>query len=183
MVAPVPAQIANLPTGLPAAARRRFPLRSRHSDVPSTSRTPARNLPTFRHSEALSSPLYFHHFANPSSRNRFIFTSMQNPRGCTLQRSRRQTFRRSNLSTLLFASAWRLFVASPYSFLPSFPLFSIVCSLISQNTRGGGASARPRVPVSLCALCASVANPTLIVDESQADLTSVRRHFMLWPRF
>ena len=52
--------------------------------------------------------------------------------------SQPQTFRPSSEPTLLFASAWSLFVVSLYSFLRSFPLFSIVCSLFSGNTPGGG---------------------------------------------
>ena len=48
------------------------------------------------------------------------------------------TCRPSNVTTLLFTKACRLFVVSLHSFPHSFPLFLIVCSLFSQNTRVGG---------------------------------------------
>src|SRR6266852_5579467 len=177
MVTPVPAQISNLPPRL-RAARRRFHFRSRHSGASSTSRTPVRDLPTLRHFDTLSSPLCFHTLANPSSRNLFIFTSRQNPRGCTLQRSRRQTFRPSNLSTLLFASAWRLFVVSLHSFLHSFPLFSIVCSLFAENTRVGGTS----TAYSRHSLTPSETEGSLATFNRPAHLTPAPRDFMLWRR-
>src|SRR6266852_4037744 len=175
MVTPVPAQISNLPPRL-RAARRRFHFRSRHSGASSTSRTPVRDLPTLRHFDTLSSPLCFHTLANPSSRNLFIFTSMQNPRGCTLPRSRRQTFRPSNPSTLLFASAWRLFVVSLHSFLHSFPLFSIVCSLFSENTRVGGTS----TAYSRHSLTPSETEGSLATFNRPAHLTPAPRNFIFW---
>ncbi len=62
--------------------------------------------------------------------------------GVYSRHSRRQAFSPSGMPTLLFASTCRLFALSFHSFLHSFPLFSIVCSLFSENTRGGGASSR-----------------------------------------
>src|SRR5258707_4154512 len=56
-------------------------------------------------------------------------------RGVPVHPSRRQTFRTSGMPTLLLSKACRLFVVSLLSFPHSFPLFSIVCSLFSQNTR------------------------------------------------
>ena len=54
---------------------------------------------------------------------------------------------RSNVPTLLFATAWSLFVASLPSFRRSLPLFSIAYSLFSKNTRVGGIRMWVRRPV------------------------------------
>src|SRR5258708_21348444 len=53
--------------------------------------------------------------------------------GAYSRHSRRQTFIPSGMPTLLFALTCRLFALSFHSFLPAFPLFSIVCSLFSEN--------------------------------------------------
>jgi hypothetical protein len=47
-------------------------------------------------------------------------------------------FQASNVSTLLFTKAWRLFVLSLRLYLHSFLLFSNGCSLFSEITRVGG---------------------------------------------
>ena len=88
-----------------------------------------------------SSPLCFHTLTNPFSRNPFLFTSMQNPRGVSPSPL---LFRNSCLRVLcasvanpFFSYSCRLFGLSLRSFLHSFPLFSIACSLFSEN-RGWG---------------------------------------------
>src|SRR5713226_8526910 len=62
------------------------------------------------------------------------------PQGCTQSSS---TFHESPLqfrvsvANPMFSAACRLFVVSLRSFLHSLPLFSLVCSLFSQNAGGG----------------------------------------------
>ena len=51
-----------------------------------------------------------------------------------------QTFRPSEPPTLLLTGTCRLFRLSLRSFPHSLPLFSMVCSLFCENTRGGGGS-------------------------------------------
>ena len=76
MVAPVPAQISKLRTRLPAAARRRSsPLLTTHDAL---------------HTVFLS-PLCFHTLTNPFSCNPFLFTSIQNPRGCGVKNPKLST--------------------------------------------------------------------------------------------
>ena len=48
------------------------------------------------------------------------------------------TSHRSRVTSHAFSYSCRLFVVSLPSFLRSFRLFSIACSLFSENTRGGG---------------------------------------------
>src|SRR5258707_746841 len=127
MVAPVPAHITKLGLHPHAEARRRALLTTHHS------------LPT----------LFLSPSAPRSANISPVLSSLRIlsvPRGCTIHHSRRQTFRPSGMPTLLFALACRLFALSFHSFLHSFPLFSIVCSLFSENTRGGGTSSRSIVP-------------------------------------
>jgi len=64
------------------------------------------------------------------------------PRGCTPKHPSRPRCRRPNLPTLLFTSACRLFALSFHFFQRSFPLFSMACSLFSQNTGGMGIPVR-----------------------------------------
>jgi hypothetical protein len=91
--------------------------------------------------QRFSSPLCFHTLTNPFFRNPFLFTSMQNPRGVTLPLLFRNSCLRvlcASVANPFFSYSCRLFGLSLRSFLRSFPLFSIACSLFSQNTRGGG---------------------------------------------
>jgi hypothetical protein len=151
MVAPVLAQISKLLPRLPAAARRRsLPLPTTHFLVAPVSAISV--LPFFPSSSA--QPLCFlSHPCNPSSFMR-LRTLLRNgaplsllfsiasalflsPRGCTPLSIPTTDLQASNVSTLLFTKAWRLFVLSLHLFLYPFPLFSIACSLFSKNTRGG----------------------------------------------
>ena len=112
MVVRVLAQVPKVPPRLPAANTLTKPLPpSSPSSGPRSARIPP----------ALNSLPYF-----PS------------PRRCTQKAFTITTFSPSDVPTLLFASTYCLFVVSLHSFLHSFPLFSVVCSLFSQNTRGGG---------------------------------------------
>jgi hypothetical protein len=116
MVVPVPAQIPKFSPRLHAA------------------NTPAKLLPP-------SSPSH----APRSAHIRSVLSSFRILPVATAAYSRhcrRRTFRPSGMPTLLFASTCRLFAFSFLLFLHSFPLFSIVCSLFSENTRGGGTSHR-----------------------------------------
>src|SRR6266446_1279096 len=123
MVAPVPAQISKLRPRLSAAARRgSLSLLTTHHPLP----------PVFRPS------LCFHALTNPSSRKPFIFTSIQIPRGCGGTSLQSPSQLCASLANPLLSCSCSLFVVSLPSFPRSFPLFSIVCSLFSQNTRGGG---------------------------------------------
>ena len=116
MVAPVPAQITKFPPRLLAANTQTKLL---PSSPPSHAPRSARICSVLSNLRVLSvaTGVYSRHF-------------------------RRQTFRPSGMPTLLFALTCRLFARSFHSFLHSFPLFSIVCSLFSENTRGGGTSSR-----------------------------------------
>ena len=81
----------------------------------------------------------FHTLTNPLSRNSFVCTSIQNHGGvtggyypnwfCTCRAARAPSHLFSNLQPL---------AVSCLSFGSSRPLFSIVCSLFFQNTRGVG---------------------------------------------
>jgi hypothetical protein len=115
MVAPVPARITKL-RPRPLAAT------SRHAQLTAHPLFTCVICPAWRQylSRSQQFPEYF-----PS------------PRGCTLHHSRRQTFRPPGMPSLLFALTCRLFAFSSHSFLHSFPLFSIVCSLFSENTGWG----------------------------------------------
>ena len=83
------------------------------------------------------SPLCFHTLTNPFFRNPFLFTSMQNPRGCGVE----------ILGTELLFSvpsvpprqihSFQAFAASLPSFSTSRPLFSSTCSLFSQTPGWG----------------------------------------------
>src|SRR5229473_365220 len=76
MVAPVPAQISKLCPRLHDAARRRFlPLPTTHHSLPTL----------------LLSPLCFHTLTNQFSCNPFLFTSIQNPRGCGAKKPKLST--------------------------------------------------------------------------------------------
>jgi hypothetical protein len=126
MVAPVPAQISKLAPRSPARLRRRsLPLLTTHHPLPTL----------------FLSPLCFHTLTNCFSRKPFVFTLICVAPGCGASRLSPKLSGPSNVPTLLFASAWSLFVVSLRSFLRSFPLFSIGCSLFSEDTRGGGTSA------------------------------------------
>ncbi len=76
--------------------------------------------------------------------------------GVYSRHSRRQTFTCSGMPTLLFASTCRLLALSLHSFLHSLPLFSIACSLFSENTRGGVTSSRSIVPRNPGFMAASI---------------------------
>ena len=131
MVAPVPAQIPNLRPRPPATPlRRRPPLTTHHS------------LPTL-----FLPPLCFHILTNCFSRNPFILTTIRIAPGCggtSLPISLQTLCLRAaacpdlvGVANPLFSGICRLFSASLRSFLHSLPLFSIACSLFSQNTGGG----------------------------------------------
>ena len=123
MVAPVPSQISKLPHRLPAATRHVFPLRSRHS-----------NLPTFGRFDALLSPLCFHILTNCFSRNPFILITIRIAPGC--HPSAIPTFKRLDPQTCQLFCLQKL-AASFASPKKSTPLQSNKSSLFLQKTPGG----------------------------------------------
>jgi hypothetical protein len=88
--------------------------------------------------------LCFHILTNPFSRNPFRFTSIQNPRGVGVStlslatRLLRALLRRVTRHFPFILNMLRTLLRSWRSFPRSRPLFSIVCRLFWQNTRGGG---------------------------------------------
>jgi hypothetical protein len=174
MVVPVPAQISKLRPRLPASRRCfRPPLLTTHHSLPTllTKQLPA--CPPWR----ASSPSY-------APRNARIASTLNNLRIlpvatevyplrplCSALRALCvalfPSFERSSTPTLLFASAWSLFVVSLRTFLHSFPLFSIVCSLFSENT-GGGVSVKS--PGSSAATWTRRAHPTIIAVSSRVQV-------------
>ena len=159
MVAPVPAQISNLRPRLPPAHYTAAPC---HYSLPTTHFLVAPVLSDF--CVALSAvferstpllpitslqPQQFQAITNSFPQRRATihpilngFRTLSIATGGVPPRSFPTTdFQASNASTLLFTRAWCLFALSLPSFLHSFPLFSIVCSLFSQNTRVGGINA------------------------------------------
>src|SRR6266481_594745 len=146
MVAPVPAQISKLRLrlpGLPATARRRRLLTIHHS-------LPTLLLPAFKHSTPLLpirslQPQQFHAITHAFAQRRSAippvlngFRTLSIATGVCLESIPDDNHQTSNMSTLLFTKAWRLFALSLRLFLHSLPLFSIACSLFSENTRVGG---------------------------------------------
>jgi len=81
--------------------------------------------------------LCFHTLTNPFFRNPFLFTSMQNPRGCGVEILGTDLLFSVLSVPLRQIHSFQAFAASLPSFSASRPLFSIVCSLFSQNTGGG----------------------------------------------
>src|SRR6266404_4324268 len=132
MVAPVPAQIPNLRPRSPAAPlrRRSLPLLATHYPL----------------STLFLSALCFHILTNCFSRNPFILTTIRIAPvwGYKPPISLRTLCLRAaafpdlvGVANPLFSGVCCLFSASLRSFLHSLPLFSIACSLFSQNTGGG----------------------------------------------
>ncbi len=81
------------------------------------------------------------------------------------------------MPTLLFASAWSLFVVSLRFFLRSFPLFSIACSLFLQNTRVGYPECNYGTPgvARFHYLFRYVSTPKLLLPSSySANITKVQ---------
>jgi hypothetical protein len=108
-------------------------------------------LPPTRPHRFLFSSLYAR--INPSSRNPFLFTSIQNPRGCGAKISKTASlFSAPSVSAPSpTVSGWQIhsfqaFAASLPSSSTSRSLFSAVCSLFSRNTRSGGWSALASAP-------------------------------------
>jgi len=148
MVAAVPAQISKFRPHLHAAAHRRsLPLLTAHYSLPTN--------PPLATLSSCAQPLCFlSHPCNSSSFMRLrtlshngaplsLLLSMASalflsPRGYASKAFPTTDFQTSNASTLFSTRAWRLFVRSLHLFLHPFPLFSIVCSLSSKNTPGGG---------------------------------------------
>jgi len=129
MVALVPAQIPNLRPRLPAASLRR-------SSLPLLATRPHYPLSFCR-------PFVFillqNHFpATP------LFSHPCKTAGVSPIRFPASTSHRSQATSHVLSYSWSLFSLSLRAFLHSFPLFSIACSLFSQNTRGGG---YPRIPI------------------------------------
>src|SRR5713101_225162 len=131
MVARVPAQISKVRLRPPAA-----PLR-RRSLLLLTTHHPQPTL--------FLSPLCFHILTNCFSRNPFILITIRIAPRCGVQASNlspnsvppRRCRDLVGVANPLLSGICRLFSASLRSFLHSLPLFSIACSLFSQNTGGG----------------------------------------------
>src|SRR5467141_2959281 len=128
MVAPVPAQISKLRTRLPAAARRRSsPLLTTHNAPRTIHCLFVTPLFSYSYKSLFPQPLSFHIHTKPpgvwglepKALHGFL---------CALCAS---------VANPSLSRACGLFVVSLHSFPHSFPLFSIVCSLFSKNTRGG----------------------------------------------
>ena len=84
-------------------------------------------------------PSRYQELTNPSFRNPFVFSSIQNPRGCggaDFQFSPRCLC--ASVENPMFSAVCRLFVLSLRSFLHSFPLFSTTCSLFCKTPGVGG---------------------------------------------
>jgi hypothetical protein len=94
-------------------------------------------LPVHPANDRFLAPLFSYSYKS-LFRNSFPFTSVQNPRGCG-----RAHFQFSTpclytfMVNSMFSERCSLFVVSLRYFLHSVPLFSIGCSLFSQNTWGG----------------------------------------------
>ena len=83
-------------------------------------------------------PLCFHSLTNPSPRNPFVFTSIQNPQGITLRvPCLRGKSLVTNHKSRLFSNVQALYLSCA-SFSHSGPLFSMVCELFWKNTGVGG---------------------------------------------
>src|SRR5229473_4525862 len=126
MVAPVPAEISNLRPCPPAAPlrRRSLPLLTTHYPL----------------STLFLSALCFHILTNCFSHNPFILTTIPIAPGCggtSLQSPSELNAFGDSVANPLFSGICCLFPVSLRSFLRSLPLFSIACSLFSQNTGGG----------------------------------------------
>ncbi len=97
------------------------------------------------------SPLCFHTLTNPFFRNPFLFTSMQNPRGCRGQISEaaqpfsvRSVPARPTGGPPRQIHSFHTLADSLSSRKKSSPLESTTSTLFSQNTRGGGWSTGDR---------------------------------------
>jgi hypothetical protein len=147
LAAPVPAQIPKLPVRLHSAPHRRSPLLTTHRSLP----TP-RTLTPFlliTYEQALYFHALTHSFAQRRAAMPFIPKSLR-----TLSIYRHggvRPFPFQDLS-VLSVSRWQTHsfdtlaasLPSPFPLLwASFPLFSIVCSLFSQNARVGVSAALP----------------------------------------
>jgi hypothetical protein len=148
MVAPVPAQISQLPIRPSSEC---LPLRSpaTHYPRPGSFHRPLcfqTPLPRSARGTNPSSRLldrktpYFHTVTNPFSRNPFLFTSMQNPR-CVFRNSCRCVLCAS-VADPFFSYSCRLFALPFHHFLHSFPLFSIACSPLFRKHPGVGVCLR-----------------------------------------
>ena len=112
--------------------------------------------------------MYFQALTNPFSTNPFLSTSIQNPRVCTLPAlCALPTEAGSPLSASngFVISSLPPLVLSWLSFSSSCLLFSIVYSLFSQNTGGGGTPFKTGTAISGC--------PPPI--SYRADITIMRR--------
>ena len=123
--------------------------------------------------------LCFHNLTNPFSRNSFLFTSIQIPRGVTSSTLNVSSFRcafrvPNTYPTLRRANPFvynglpPLWVSWP-SFASPDPLFSIVCSLFCQNVGVGYLSPPPDLPIRLC--------PSRFKQSVIASATSVPRAY------
>jgi hypothetical protein len=117
-------------------------LATRHSTL-ATSHCPTPRFPRFHRLTNPSStidlqPSRYQQITNPAFRNPFVFSSIQNPRGCGGAHFHFSTLWLCvSVANPMFSAVCGLFVVSLRSFLHSFPLFSTGCRLFSQNTRGG----------------------------------------------
>jgi len=111
-------------------------IRSPDHSVPA----PNTSLPAFSSTyKSLSStidlqPSRYQQLTDPSFRNPFVFSSIQNPWGCGGVSAWLFTSHRSRVTSHVLSFGCRLFHLSLRSFSHSLPLFSTVCSLFCENT-------------------------------------------------